>query len=281
MSAKPIGQRAAIIFAGPLFNYLIAFFLFSLIFFIGMPTATSRIGNVKADYPAAGAGLQKGDLITAINGKKIQYWHELAENIQKHTDAHDVELTIDRGGAMLKKVLVPKVEEMPNIFGEKVKIGLIGVEAGSETRILRYGLFKSVGMGAKQVVDLTRMTYFAFYRMILGKMSFRDSFGGPVLIFKATGEAAREGFIYLLNLMAALSVSLAIINLLPLPVIDGGHLLFLLVEKVKGAPVSVKTLEIANKIGMSFILALTLFVFYNDLMKIGFFDKIIRLFSGN
>ncbi len=281
MSEKPVAQRAAIIFAGPLFNYLTAFLLFSLIFFVGMPTTTTKIGTVKSGYPAIKAGLQKGDTITAVNGKKIQYWSELSALIQKKTSGREVTLSIERNGKQLKKVLIPKVEKVPDLFGRQIKIGIIGVEAGGQTRILRYGFLKSIGKGANQVVTLTRVTYFAFYRIILGKMSFRKAFGGPVLIYQATGEAAKEGFIYLLNLMAALSVSLAIINLLPLPIIDGGHLLFLLIEKLKGSPVSLKTLEAANRIGMALILALTVFVFYNDLTRIGFFTKIMKLFSGN
>ena len=278
--SKSPGERAAIVIAGPAFNYLIAFLLFSLVFFVGVPNLTSKIGMLKDNYPAQIAGIQQGDRILSIDGEKVELWGELSAIIYKKTDGKKISLRIEREDEIFTLKLIPNVESTNNIFGDDIKIGLIGIMPAEETKIVRYGLFESVKKGEERIVTLTQMTYFSLYRMTIGKMSVRDSLAGPVVIFKITGEAAKLGFVYLLQIMAALSVSLAIINLFPIPVLDGGHLLFLLFEKIKGKPVSMKVQEISARVGLSLLVVLMIFVFYNDLVRIGAFEKALKLLTG-
>ena len=277
--SKTIGQRAAIIFAGPAFNYIIAFLLFSLVFFIGMPNSTSKIGEVQDNYPAQQVGIQKGDRVIAIDGQTVELWGELSDIIHSKISQQEIVIEIQRNGQDMTLTVVPKVEKIKNLFGEDIKIGLIGIAPSDEVKIIRYGILKSIVLGAEQVLRLTQITCLALYRMITGQMSLRESVTGPVGIFIITGHAAKLGFVYLLQIMSMLSVSLAIINLFPLPVLDGGHLLFLLFEKIKGKPMSVKVQEVAMRIGISILVALMLFVFYNDFIRFGIIEKVVSFFQ--
>ena len=279
--SKSPGERAAIVAAGPAFNYLVAFLLFTLVFFIGVPNLTAKIGELKSNYPAQMAGMNVGDRIISVDGTKVEFWDDLSAIIYTKNQNKEIRIKLERQDKVLDLDLVPKVETTKNIFGDDIKIGLIGIMPAQETKILRFGFFASVKKGAERIITLTKMTYFSLYRMVIGKMSVRDSLAGPVVIFKITGQAARLGFVYLLQIMAALSVSLAIINLFPIPVLDGGHLLFLLCEKIKGRPVSMKVQEMAARVGLSMLIVLMIFVFYNDLVRIGAFEKAFRFFTGN
>ena len=278
--SKTTGERAAIVAAGPAFNYFVAFLLFSLVFFLGMPNLTAKIGELKDKYPAQTAGIQVGDRILSVDGRKVEFWEELSAIIYKKTGEKEISIKIRRQDKIFDLSLKPKVEITRNIFGDDIKIGLIGIMPSKETKIVRHGIIASIQKGTERVIILTKITYFSLYRMAIGKMSVRESLAGPVVIFKITGEAAKLGFIYLLQIMAALSVSLAIINLFPIPVLDGGHLLFLLCEKIRGKPVSMKVQEIATRVGLSMLVVLMVFVFYNDLVRIGAFEKALRFLNG-
>lgn len=280
MLSKSPGERAAIVSAGPIFNYLIAFVLFSLVFFVGIPTPTTMVGEVGSGYPAEKAGLQKGDRIIAVDGKEVKFWEDLSSLIHSKTEGRQIELEIQRNEQNFTVSIIPKVELTKNIFGEDIKIGLVGITQSNEEKIARYGFLESIQLGAKYIVLITKGFCFAFYRIILGKMSVRASFGGPILIFQLAGRAAESGFMKLLFMTAVLSVNLAIINLFPIPVLDGGHLLFLFFEKLKGKPASIRVQEIAMRIGLSLLVTLMIFVFYNDLARIGFFEKVISFIKG-
>ena len=133
-------------------------------------------------------------------------------------------------------------------------------------------------MGFKKLMDLTVITYRAIWSIITGRVSLKESMTGPIGIFIITGKAAQMGLIYLVHLMGLLSASLAIFNLLPLPVLDGGHILFLIIEKLRGKPLSVKSQEAVSNIGVAFLILLTVFIFYNDIMKFGIFKSAAKLF---
>jgi regulator of sigma E protease len=278
--SRSVGERAAIVIAGPVFNYIIAFLIFSFIFFAGVPTLTAKIGEVKKGYPGVAAGLRPGDRIVFVDGKTVQWWDELSALIHDKTDGTAVVLTVQRFHETFEIIVVPTVEVTNTLFGDAIKIGLVGIAPSEETKVLRYGLGMSCAKGAEHIVTLTKLTFLAFYRMSTGKMSVRDSIAGPVVIFKITGQAARLGFSALLQIMAGLSVSLAIINLFPVPVLDGGHLLFLMIEKLRGKALSVNVQEFAMRIGFSVLVVLMICVFYNDLDRVGFFEKFMLLFKG-
>ncbi|MDP2920991.1 MAG: site-2 protease family protein, partial [Candidatus Omnitrophota bacterium] len=156
---------------------------------------------------------------------------------------------------------------------------LIGIAPSDEVVYVKYGFFKSIYMGAEKLWTLTYITCRALWASVTGAIPMKESMTGPIGIFYITGQAARLGMVYLLQLMGVLSASLAIFNLLPVPVLDGGHILFLMIEKIRKKPVSIKIQENITQVGMSLLIILMLFVFYNDFIRFGIFEKISNLWK--
>ena len=276
--SRSVRERSRIIFAGPLLNYMLAFFIFSFVFIIGYPTLTTKIGKVLPDYPGETAGLKVGDKILKINGRDIDCWEEVTRIVHSNKK-EEIELFIERDSRLIDLKVLPRSEEVKTIFGSKKRIGLIGIMPTEEVVYVKYGVIKSVYMGAKKLLILTYITYRALWATFTGAIPFKESVTGPVGIFYITGQAARLGFTYLLHLMGILSASLAIFNLLPVPVLDGGHLLFLAIEKVRKKPLSYKLQENITQIGLVLLISLMAFVFYNDFMRFGIFEKISSLWK--
>lgn len=274
--SKPPYVRSLIVIAGPLLNYVLAFFLFVAIFAAGSPAVTSKVGSLIDNYPAKSAGILPSDTIIMAEGKTVKYWDELTEIIHKKTGGA-LSLRVKRDGEILDFVITPKIKEAPDIFGKKIKIGLIGITPAGDVVFVRYNLFAAVKLSYERLMKLTLYTYKGLWLILTGTLSFRESMTGPVGIFVITGEVARLGLVYLLQLLAVLSASLAIFNLIPFPVLDGGHLLFLAIEKLKGKPLKPKLHELINRAGMAALVALMAFVFYNDFVKFGVFEKIAGL----
>lgn len=276
--SRTVGERMRIIFAGPLLNYILAFVIFSFVFMAGNPTLTSMIGKVMQGYPAESSGLKAGDKILNINGKDVIYWEDVTEIV--HTSKNqEMNLVIERGGQKVSIIVVPKSQEMGTIFGSRKNISIIGIVPSGDVVFVKYGFFKSIYMGAEKLWTLTYITCRALWASVTGAIPIKESMTGPIGIFYITGQAAKLGIIYLLQLMGILSASLAIFNLLPVPVLDGGHILFLAVEKIRRKPVSIKIQENITQVGMSLLIVLMLFVFYNDFMRFGIFEKIAHLFK--
>lgn len=166
------------------------------------------------------------------------------------------------------------------MLGNEITIGQIGIGPSEETVIVKYGLFQSLGYGTQRLWDITSLTFQALFKLVSGGLSLQESITGPLGIFFATTKAFKFGLAALLHVLGVLGVSLAIFNLLPIPLLDGGHLLFLTIEKIKGKPVSVKTEEFLNKISLGFLLFLVVVVFYNDLVKYRVLAKMMKLFSS-
>ena len=276
--SRTVGERAKIIFAGPLLNYILAFFIFSFIFVIGYPTLTTKIGQVISDYPGAAAGVKAGDVILEINGQEVNYWEDVTNSIHTNKEP-EIDLLVERGGRLVDLKVTPKSQEVKTIFGSKKRVGLIGIMPSEEIVYVRHNVIKSVYMGGKKLVMLTYITYRALWASFTGVIPFKESITGPVGIFYITGQAARMGIVYLLHIMGILSASLAIFNLLPVPVLDGGHLLFIAIEKVRGKPVSHRVQENITQVGLALIICMMLFVFYNDFMRFGIFEKIAGLWQ--
>ncbi|MFH1782240.1 MAG: RIP metalloprotease RseP, partial [Candidatus Omnitrophota bacterium] len=274
--SKSVGERSRIIFAGPMLNYILAFLIFSFVFIIGSPTLTTTVGKVLDDYPGKRAGLEEGDKILSINDEEVLYWDDITRIIHT-TKEYELVLKIEREGIPLTLKVVPKDEEITTLFGSKKKVGLIGIAPSEDVIFVKYNIPTSFYMGGKKLIDLSYMTVRALWASATGAIPFKESITGPVGIFYITGQAARMGIVYLLQLMALLSMSLAIFNLLPLPILDGGHLLFLLIEKIRKKPVSYKVQENIQQAGFVLLITLMLFVFYNDFVKFGIFDKITSL----
>jgi len=269
-------QRALILAAGPLLNYVLGFLLFSLVFMTGSPQITSKIGVVMDGYPAKQAGLKEGDRITGLNGKPVAYWEQILDVVHNTTEG-PVALVVKRQDREFSLTLVPSVKEMRNIFGQKMKIGLLGIMPSDEIKYVKYNPLEAVYLAGVKTWNFTWMTYLSLWRMATGAMSFRESVAGPVGIFMITQKAQAAGMPYLLSIMAILSISLAIFNLLPIPVLDGGHLFFLVIEKIRGRILSPKVYELITQFGMAFLITLMLFVLYNDAAKAGWVDNLLKL----
>lgn len=276
--SRKISDRFKIIFAGPLLNYVLAFLLFSVIFMFGSPTLTTEVGSLLEDYPAKKAGIILGDKILKVDNKDVKYWEDMTAIIHNHLEG-PIKLSVERKGGTFDIELRPVIREVKDIFGKSTKIALLGIAPSQKIENIRYGFFQSFGMGFKKVIDLTNLTYKAIWYIVTGRMSVKESMTGPIGIFIITGKAAQLGLIYLVNLTAMLSASLAIFNLLPLPVLDGGHILFLIVEKIRGKPLSMRSQEVIANIGVGFLILLTVFIFYNDIMKFKVFDGIVKFFK--
>ncbi len=272
-------DRAKVVVMGPVFNYIMSFFCFWLIFFVGFPVMTSKIGAVLDNMPAKAAGIQAGDRVISADDKKTEYWEDVASIIQDKKQGQKVHLVIMRADKRLEINVEPQIKETKDLLGDKVSIGLIGITPSQEVVKIKYGLLEALSRGTERLLVITSLTFKALWRMVTGNLSLRDSMTGPLGIFFATNEAFKFGPAALLHLMAVLGISLAIFNVLPLPLLDGGHIMFMVIEKIRGKPVSAKTEEMANKVSLALLLVLVTFVFYNDLIKYKVIDKVTDFLS--
>lgn len=276
--AKTPGIRFQIIFFGPLLNYILGFLLFWLIFFMGYPSLTSKVGGLIDGYGAKAAGLQVADKILAVDGYKVDIWEDLQQAIRERKIRSSVSLKVLRGDQELEFNIPIKDKVLNDQLGEKRVLGIIGISPFDEIIEVKYGFFESVYLGFKKTINLTAMTYAGLLRLVSGKMSMRDSMTGPLGIFFITSQAAKLGLIAVMHLIAVLSVSLAIFNLLPLPILDGGHLFLLGLEKLRKKALGVKTEEVINNLGFSLMITLALFVTYNDILRL-YGDKISKMLT--
>lgn len=277
--SKSVGKRSLIVLAGPLVNYVFAFVCFFLVFMIGYPALSTKIGEVKTDYPAYRAGLQVGDEILQVNDRSVKEWEEVQSFISQSAAEASMELTVRREQKELLLTIIPVEEEAKNIFGQTVRSRFIGIAPEQEIVFFRYGPLSALRRSSEKLFRFTAMTYQALFLMITGGVSARDAVTGPVGIFYLIRQAATLGFSYVLYIMAMISASLAIFNLLPFPILDGGHILFFGIEKIRGKPLPEKIDEIIHRISLSLIIALAIFVFYNDFVRYGILDKIFQLIS--
>ncbi len=265
-SAQSVGKRLGIVFAGPFFNFLFAVVVFAVVSMAGMPTLLSEVGEVKPDFPAAQAGLMKGDRITEVNGAPVKRWEDLAKIIHESTDRPLV-FKVEREGKTLEVTVTPQVSEQKNIFGEEVRVGLIGISPSGNYFIERFGPFTAAYQSLVQSWRVTELTVISIAKIIEGKISAK-TIGGPILIAQLAGQQAKAGVLSLVLFMAVISINLVILNILPIPVLDGWHLLMFLIEAAIGKPVSLKIRERAQQIGVFLIILLMLLVFYNDITRI-------------
>lgn len=262
---KPPLIRIAIVLAGPLFNLLFAWIAFIMLSMLGVPTITTKIGEVLKDKPAARAGILKNDLVTSINGKAVSRWDDFASVIVE-SKGRPLTLGIKRGSRDLQFTVTPEARVAKNMFGENINNFAIGVASAGEIVTEYYSPLEAIGKGTTQtyrVIDLTIMS--------LVKMAQRvvplDSVGGPIMIAKMAGEQASAGGASFLAFMALLSINLGILNLLPVPILDGGHLVFYVWELVFRKPVKKEVREYAQQIGMALLLGLMVLAFYNDIVR--------------
>jgi regulator of sigma E protease len=272
------GRRFQIVFFGPILNYILGILLFWMIFFAGYPNFTTKIGGLLDDFGAKQAGLQVGDMITAVDGNPVYFWEELQKAIQSKKTARKVLLSLIRGNQELKVGVSIKEQKIDDPLGQKRNVGLLGITPFDEVITVKHGFLESLGLGIKKTWELTAITYKALWLIITGKLSMQDSITGLPGMYFLTSKVASMGIIAVLHLLAVLSVSLAIFNLLPLPVLDGGHILFLGIEKIRGKTLSIRLERAINQVGVTLILTLAALVTYNDLVRF-YGDKIGKIFN--
>ncbi len=277
--SHPVRHRAGIVVAGPLVNYVTGTLLFIALFWAGAPTMMATVGGVLAGYPAAAAGLRPGDRITAVAGEPVDSWEQVTAQIRRRTSGAPIPLTIRRGGAEQVIAVTPTIRSGRTLFGRTVRTAVVGLTPSDDVRIVRMSLPAAVAHGVERTWMLTAMTLQSLWQLVTGALPIKESLTGPVGIFYITSSAAALGWRYVLQLFAVLSVSLAIFNLLPLPVLDGGHLLFLAIERLRRRPVSTKVQEVATQAGMVLLLGVLLVVTYNDLAKFQLLSRFTGLFK--
>ena len=265
-STQPVSKRLGIVFAGPFFNFLFAIVAFAIVFMVGMPALLPEIGEVKPDYPAFQAGLLKGDRILEANGSPLKRWEDLAQIIHDSSDRPLI-LKVERDKKIFQLTVTPQVSTQKNLFGDEVQVGLIGISPSGNSFTERFDPFTAFYKATIQSWRIAELTVVSIIKIIEGKISAK-TIGGPILIAQLAGQQAKAGTLSLIIFMAVISINLVILNVLPIPVLDGWHLLIFLVEGIMGRPVSLKLRERAQQIGIFLIILIMLLVFYNDLSRI-------------
>ncbi|MFA6636922.1 MAG: RIP metalloprotease RseP [Candidatus Omnitrophota bacterium] len=266
--SKPVGYRFWIMASGALTNYVFAFVLFWAIFMIGVPMPSNEVGEVIKDYPAEKAGIRTGDVIVKIDGKKVGYWDDIVDAIRTGSKSRET-LTFDllRDDEPLSIDVTPEISTVTNVFGQKISRPMIGIGHRDKILPVSYGPAEAFYQGGRKLLSLTAMTYKGLWLMITGGMPLKESVSGPIGIMYLMNQAARLGVVWLLIITAQVSMALAIFNLLPFPVLDGGHIMFLAAEKIMGRPVSVKVQEILTNAALILLIAFALFVSWQDVIK--------------
>lgn len=264
---KPLRARAWIVAAGPLANFLFAFLLLIGLFaFEGQTRTPALITEVVPDSAAAAAGLQPGDRILSVNGQPIERFEELQRFVQLNLE-RPAELLVQRGDETLPLTVQPRIVEIMDPSGCPMQIARLGV-AAQNTEVVEFGPLEAVGVAAAETWGIARDTLTGIWQIITGERS-TDELGGPVRIAEISGTVAKFGLVSIIWFMAVISVNLGLINLFPIPVLDGGHLLFYAAEGIRGRPLGERAQEYGFKIGVALVLSLMIFATINDLVRIG------------
>ncbi len=266
---KPLWQRTIIVAAGPIFNFLLAVIIFSAIFYtFGLAVPKASVGEVTQSGAARQGGIKKNDLIVAINNKKISTWSDMAENIRA-SKGKTLKISVSRNGEILNFNIIPQKKEIKNIFGEKKKEYIIGIIAGNDFFKKNLNPIQALQYGTRRSFEVVTLIGTSIAKMVSGKVSAKEmEIGGPIMIAQMAGEQAKQGIVSLLLFTALLSINLAVLNLLPIPVLDGGHLFIFLIEAIIRRPVNINIKRRAQQIGFSLLMALTVYVFYSDIVKL-------------
>jgi regulator of sigma E protease len=267
-STQPLPRRAAIVFAGPAMNFVFAFLVYAVLFAVvgvEIPSNEPRVGGVSAGLPAEQAGLRPGDRIVAVNDTPIESWEQLSKTILA-SNGQRLRLAVERDGARFFLDVTPALRENRTIFGEPAgEVYRIGIEASHEWS--HVGPIEAVGMAAQQTWTASTVVVKGLVLMVQGRVPLRE-LGGPIAIARAAGQQARAGARYFLSMLAFLSVNLAVLNLLPIPALDGGHLAFFAIEGLMRRPLRPRHREIAQQVGLLLLITLMVFVFYNDIHRL-------------
>ncbi|XIA63011.1 RIP metalloprotease RseP [Bradyrhizobium sp. TZ2] len=267
---KKVGPRAAIVAAGPIANFILAIVIFTCLFtFFGKPSTTARVDKIEANSAAAKAGFQSGDVVTDIDGKKIGSFSDM-QRIVGVRAGDQLTFTIKRGDSTLQLKGTPELREVKDSFGNVHRLGVLGITratAPGDVVTERVDPATALWLGVKEtwfVVDRT----LAYIGGVFTGREAADQVGGPLRIAQISGQVATIGLVALVHLAAVLSISIGLLNLFPVPLLDGGHLLFYAVEAVRGRPLSERAQEMGFRIGLGLVLMLMVFATYNDILHL-------------
>jgi regulator of sigma E protease len=269
-------KRILIVAAGPFFNIVLTIIIFFGIFLAsGTHILKPSIGEVTVNSPAENAGLKKGDLITAIGDVSVSRWDELTEIISK-SQGKNIRLSITREKLPINVTIQPKLEVIKNMLGEDTKRYLIGISPLGEFLTKDLNPLEAFGESVTRTYEISRLLVIFVGKLIQGKISAKDALGGPIMIASMAGQQAKAGMIPFLFFIGFISINLAILNLIPLPPLDGGHLLFFSIELIIRKPVNLKVREIVQMAGIFLLVTLMIYVIYSDIMR--FDDVIVEFF---
>ena len=278
---KPLWQRMAVVAAGPFANFILAILIFAALYgILGQRVIPPQIDSVVENSAAAKAGLLAGDVITHIEGNRISSFNDVRRIVLINPDT-PLMVDIKRADGLKSLIVTPKRVLETDRFGNEYHVGQLGVRAvaGEDSVLLvEYGALDALGKGVEETWFIIEQTFAVLGRIIMGRES-AETLGGPIRIAQLSGQTASLGFVALINLTAVLSVSIGLVNLFPIPMLDGGHLLFYFYEAIRGRPLSPRAQDILMRIGLALILALFLFVTWNDISRLGIFGRIGELFG--
>jgi regulator of sigma E protease len=263
---RPAWQRMVVVAAGPVFNFVLAWLLFwGLLVAEGRFEMLPVVGQVQKDSPAETAGVRPGDTVLTVAGAPVVNWESMAQAI-RGGGGKPVTITVDREGKTLTFSLTPAMRTVKNLFGEEESAPLVGIVASGKTRSVPLGPGSAAGEAVRQTWNVVVVTYMGLLKLIERVVPL-DSLGGPIMIAQMVSKQASEGLGNVVALAALISVNLGVLNLLPIPVLDGGHLLFYAIEIVLRRPVSPRMRALTTKIGLAFLIGLMILATVNDIRR--------------
>jgi regulator of sigma E protease len=267
---QPVLKRAAIVVAGPLANFVLAITIFAAIFMIyGRQTMSARVDSVQADSAAATAGFQPGDIVLAIDGQPIDNFADM-QRIVSDSAGETLTIKVERNGAPLELKATPALKEVKDNFGNVHRIGILGISRSMAPGDVKYQAVspvQAVWLGGQETWFVVDRTLSYIGGVIVGREA-ADQLGGPIRIAQISGQVATIGFAALIHLAAVLSVSIGLLNLFPIPLLDGGHLLFYTIEAIRGRPLSERAQEVGFRIGLAIVVMLMIFATFNDIVHL-------------
>jgi regulator of sigma E protease len=270
--AKSLGQRAAVVAAGPIANFILAIVIFTAIFaFFGERITAAKVDIVNPGSAAERAGFLPGDKVISIDGQKIESFSEMQRIVGMSPD-QQLHFVVERDGKTIDITATPERKEITDNFGNVIRLGLLGIQRSAspdDWTLKRHDPATAFTMALKETWFVISRSLGYLYDVVTGREA-ADQLGGPIRIAQVSGQVATAGFVALLNLAAIISVSIRLLNLFPIPMLDGGHLLFYLIEAIRGRPLSETTQEIGFRIGLAFVLMLMIFATWNDLIHLKF-----------
>jgi regulator of sigma E protease len=267
---QPVRSRAAVVAAGPIANFVLAIAIFAAIFMtVGKQTTSALVDTVQPASAAEAAGFKPGDLVTAINGEKIESFSDM-QRIVSISAGETLSIEVDRGGAPVTLKATPQLKELKDNFGNVHRLGVLGISRSmspGDVKTEKAGPLRAVVMGAQETWFVVDRTLAYIGGVFVGREA-ADQLGGPIRIAQVSGQVATAGFTALIHLTAVLSVSIGLLNLFPIPLLDGGHLLFYVIETIRGRPLSERAQEVGFRIGLAVVVMLMIFATFNDILRL-------------